>query len=499
VTPLPKPFYDIETGGREYRVWLTADTGYDTAIAASKPIGVNARTSLLWASGASLCDTTAYRGDCSGPRVAQTPSGPLTANPFGSLDTATGRADRTISVAGWAIDPDTSKPIVVHVYVDGAWGGAVTSNLSRPDVAAVVPGYGANHGYSTTLGNMAPGSHRVCTFAINVGPYGDTNPLLGCRDVVVPGDPFGNLDGLSAIAGGVRVTGWAADPDTAASIGVHLYVDGAFAAATTAGIARPDVAAVYGWAGAAHGYDVSLATRGGSHTVCAYGINVGPTGTANTELGCRTVTVDGSPLGTLDAVVAGVGRIDVSGWALDPDTSDATVTVQIDSGAPISVLTDVARPDVAAVLPGRGVQHGFSRQIAAGAGTHEVCATIPNQGATGVARDLGCRSVTVPGGVPIGNLENVNRSGTSARATGWTIDPDVAGPIDVHVYVNGTFAAVGRADAPRPDVGAVFPAYGSDHGIDMTVALPAGPAEVCVFAINVGVGTANPLLGCRVV
>ena len=115
---------------------------------------------------------------------------------------------------------------------------------------------------------------------------------------------------------------------------MHVYVDGTWAGAVTASAPRGDIAAVYPWAGAAHGYDTVVPSAGGSHQVCAYGINVGPTGTQNVKLGCATVVVDGSPLGSLDAAVATAGGVSVRGWAFDPDTSAATVQVRIDGGAP---------------------------------------------------------------------------------------------------------------------------------------------------------------------
>ena len=43
---------------------------------------------------------------------------------------------------------------------------------------------GPAHGYSGSV-RLAPGTHQVCTYAINVG-QGTTNPSLGCRSVVVP-------------------------------------------------------------------------------------------------------------------------------------------------------------------------------------------------------------------------------------------------------------------------------------------------------------------------
>jgi hypothetical protein len=86
----------------------------------------------------------------------------------------------------------------------------------------------------------------------------------------------------------VTVSGWTLDPDTTASIPVHIYVDAA-GTAFTANRDRPDVGAVYPALGAAHGFSETVAATPGSHQVCAYGINTGPGGPA--LLGCRTVTV----------------------------------------------------------------------------------------------------------------------------------------------------------------------------------------------------------------
>ncbi len=215
-----------------------------------------------------------------GCRSVTVPSG----DPFGSLDGASGTLGG-VSVAGWAIDPDTTGPIAVHVYVDGA-GTALTANRSRPDVAAAVPGYGANHGFSATVA-AAPGRHTVCAYGINTG--GGGNSVLGCRAVTVPsGDPFGSLDVASGGAGRVSVAGWAIDPDTTGPIAVHVYVDAA-GVALTASTARPDVGAAYPRYGANHGFSASVAAAPGRHTVCAYAINAGPGG--NSLLRCQAVTV----------------------------------------------------------------------------------------------------------------------------------------------------------------------------------------------------------------
>lgn len=66
-TPITAPFYSWMAGGREYRTWLSSDTGYGVTITASKPITANARTSLTWTtSGPELCDTNTGLGACGG-------------------------------------------------------------------------------------------------------------------------------------------------------------------------------------------------------------------------------------------------------------------------------------------------------------------------------------------------------------------------------------------------------------------------------------------------
>jgi hypothetical protein len=195
--------------------------------------------------------------------------------------------------------------------------------------------------------------------------------------------------------------------------------------------------------------------------------------------------------------VATAGGVAVGGWAFDPDTGAASVQVRVDGGAPVTLATTASRPDVAAAYPGRGDAHGFTALVPAGAGAHQLCITALNEGATGTSRSFGCRTVTVLAGAPLGNVDSVTRGAGTARITGWAIDPDVTGPVQVHVYVNGGWAGATTADALRSDVGAVYPGYGDRHGIDVTVGVPAGPADVCVYAIDVVSGRPNPLISCR--
>ncbi len=103
---------------------------------------------------------------------------------------------------------------------------------------------------------------------------------------------------------------------------------------------------------------------------------------------------------------------------------------------------------------------------------------------------------------PIGSLDEVTWD-PYARALlirGWTIDPNTAASIDVHVYANGVFQTAVTASGYRPDVASAFPSYGPDHGYYL-FARPEveNDIQVCVYGINVGSGTVNTQLGCRTV
>jgi len=151
------------------------------------------------------------------------------------------------------------------------------------------------------------------------------------------------------------------------------------------------------------------------------------------------------------------------------------------------------RPDVGAAYPGYGDRHGFSFTApASGSGT--VCVYAINV-ATGVNTVLGCRSVSIPTN-PVGNLDGLSFGAGVATVGGWAFDPQSSGPIEVHVLVDGRFAGWGYASHRRPDVGAAYPGYGDGHGFDITFPLDGGRHEVCVYAINVGIGV-NTRMPCR--
>jgi hypothetical protein len=88
----------------------------------------------------------------------------------------------TLSLTGWVFDPDQpAVPSVLHVYVDGR-GASVIAGRSRVDVARVFPVAGAAHGFEHSV-TVAPGTHQVCVYAIDLDQPQRNNPF-GCRTII---------------------------------------------------------------------------------------------------------------------------------------------------------------------------------------------------------------------------------------------------------------------------------------------------------------------------
>jgi hypothetical protein len=220
-------------------------------------------------------------------------------------------------------------------------------------------------------------------------------------------------------------------------------------------------------------------------------------------IGCRSVSAGRSdratPIGSVDVATAQRGGVFVAGWAGDGDTTDPILVHAYVDGVMVAQLTaDGDRPDVARTFPTLGARHGFAAVLPTTAGTHDVCLYGINDNLVGPHNLLGCRRVDVGSGPPTGFLDAVTTTGTGIVAAGWAADADSAGPIPVHVYVDGQLTT-GWADGARPDVAAALPALGPNRGFRMAVAAAAGPHQVCVYAINDNLVGPHNLLGCRTV
>jgi GH25 family lysozyme M1 (1,4-beta-N-acetylmuramidase) len=415
--------------------------------------------------------------------------------PFGTLEAGT-RLPSGAAVSGWVIDPDTTGAVDVHFYADGRYAGQLKADRTRTDVGAAYPGFTSNHGFSGTV-PVPSGARQICGYAINVGA-GAYNPSIGCARL--DGNPIGNFESASGAEGGVvTASGWALDPDTTGPIDVHVYVSGRWGQSVVTTQVREDVRAAYPGAGPTQGWTATFTgLPAGTHSVCAHAINVAA-GDRNPLLGCRTVSVPVvDPIGGVDGASTGLGTARLRGWALDFGTSGPIDVHIYANGAFLRAVTsDRQRSDIGAFF-GVDPRKGFDETFDLPSGRHQLCAYGINVGAGSTNPLLGCRTVDI-GANPVGNLEAVTRSGNQVTVSGWVIDPDSTGPVDIHVYVDGGWGGLVQAAAPRPDVGAAFPSYGPDHGFALTIPVSAAPRQVCAYAINVGPGTTNPLLGCRVV
>jgi hypothetical protein len=329
-----------------------------------------------------------------------------------------------------------------------------------------------------------------------------TNPSLG----EAGHNPFGNLDSADIEGAGIRVSGWALDPDAInGTTLVHFYdqaPSGTVAYVTgLANQSRPDVNQALNVFGR-FGYSSLLPWNGpGLHTICAYAINVGR-GTDNPRLSCRFVVVPG-PIGNLDGAAQGVGQtIDVSGWAADPAAPGRREEVHIYVTGPNGTFgtpgtfTGDARPDVSAAISWAGGSAGYHANVpSAGIGDNRVCVYAININPPYSNPLLACRIVSVRQRAPIGNYESLAVSGSTATITGWAIDPNQPGTsLQMHVYVNGAGAII-DANQARPDVNTVLGVPGR-HGFSASVGIPSGTSSVCVYAIGVTTYN-NTLLGCR--
>ncbi len=257
-------------------------------------------------------------GGGTNPEIGQG-SATIVANktPVGCLDSVTS-SNGTLTVTGWAYDPDaSSSSISVHVYVGGPAGsgtclGAITANKTRSDVNSAY-GISGSHGFSYTFDltdTGISGTKTVYVYAIDTG--GGTNPEIGNKSVTIVGNssPVGYLDSATGYAGSLTVIGWAYDPDSpSTSISIHVYVggpagSGTFVGSTTANVARSDVNAAYGISGN-HGYSYTIDLRGynltGSQKVYVYAIDLSGRKNPSLTNAPKTVTISSAYTITYDA------------------------------------------------------------------------------------------------------------------------------------------------------------------------------------------------------
>lgn len=212
-------------------------------------------------------------------------------DPVGAVESAF-PAPGSFVVSGYALDPNTTGPVLVRTYVDGKYAAGGYANQPRPDLSTRYPASGVNHGFA--LKTPVPvGSHVVCSYALNLG-VGTVNTKFSCVRVNRATAPVGSTAAIARVGAtnAVAVSGWALDPDSGAAIRVHVTSDGKDKANLAANLATPVTSS--GWAqyGPKHGYSANVGLDGNEHVVCAVAYNVGAG--VNSSRGCTRVQTSGT-------------------------------------------------------------------------------------------------------------------------------------------------------------------------------------------------------------
>ena len=289
---------------------------------------------------------------------------------------------RRLFIRGWAVDPNSGRPLQVEVAANGVVVASGLADLKRGDVQSAIAGAGPKQGYQFWIDDLATGEYDIEVFA-----YDSNGARVFVNRVTVlmeytNAEPFGYLDRVALGGGQLSVVGWVIDPDIGENTKVHVYVGGSFFASTTANRVRSDVAAAFPGYGDNVGFGVTGSVGGsGPYDVCVYAINE-PPGT-NPLIGCREVSQTVDPFGNVDRVTDVGGAARVQGWAIDPDASGA-VNIQTwlnDADYVGGSIADRNRPDVGNAFPQYGPDHGFTVDLPLPPGSHELYVYAINRGA----------------------------------------------------------------------------------------------------------------------
>lgn len=299
-------------------------------------------------------------------------------------------------------DPAAKGATTVKFH-DGAWVPGTTATVSvgtsapgtaYSPIATNVPVTQGTNSVPFALGSRPAGAYHV-EVTLHHPDGGNAlafSPAVVNMSVDTSRNPSGSLDVVSRAPGGATVTGWAIDPDTQSPLTVRFYEksNAAYLGSTTTDLPRPDVQRGHPAAPLDSGYSTTLALAAGAHTVCAYGINVGSG--SNSLLGCKSITVDGHPVGRLDSATRAGGKVTVGGWALDPDTT-AAISVRVYANGTYvgSSLASGARSDIARAYPEYGSAHGYSTAVTAPTGANVCVYAIDSAG--GANTTLGCKKL----------------------------------------------------------------------------------------------------------
>ena len=397
-----------------------------------------------------------------------------------------------ISFWGWVYDDDAAKvSIPVHVKIGDAWY-VVPSNASNGTANILYPGAGDLHGFGASI-PVAPGLQTICIYGVNQGR--GSNLLMNCSQIDVPSaSPQGEVKEVWGGVNSISMWGWAVDPDlVSSSTDIHVSIDSSWAV-LTANQPYPGLESKFPESPSNHGFGGAVQAPPGDHEVCIFAVNKGLG--ANTVLKCSTVTVfDGSPVGQIKELYPVVGGVSLWGWAADTDALGvaADINVRIDGSAWYVYKADQNYAPPSSVR-GAKPNLGFGATIPLSVGSHEVCVIGANIGG-GSNVLLGCRTIYVAGGSPVGAVNGVFTEAGRIGYWGWGLDPDTKDPLAIHALLDGAMWSTTEASAANSIAQAAYPAFGPNRGFGAFIPTATGAHNLCLFGVNKGAGV-NLSLGC---
>ncbi|MFN2560178.1 MAG: C40 family peptidase [Jatrophihabitans sp.] len=254
-----------------------------------------------------------------------------------------------------------------------------------------------------------------------------------------PHDPFGSASAGTVVAGGVRFTGWAVDPDARTSdVRISIIQDGRYrTASAVTSVANAAVTTTYS-AGPTPGFVIVAPLPTGSHTLCVVAETIGaglqtllrcvptPLGTVLTP----AQVAAHNPTGAVAGAAANATMFEIHGWATDPDyvARRVLVVLYIDGNPAATVATQTY---VAPRPTGAGPYSAFDISVPVAPGMHLGCLWAVNVG-IGTNRYLGCRARDTRG-----------PAGTATPVTVPTLNTNVMAEAKTHIGQAYVWGAAG--------------------------------------------------------
>ena len=206
----------------------------------------------------------------------------------------------------------------------------------------------------------------------------------------------------------------------------------------------------------------------------------------------------GRPVGVVEQITSTGNTVHISGWAYDPDSPGSSISVAIyqDGHGLMGIHASLPRPDVNAARHISG-NHGFSVNFQASSGRHTYTVFAVNIGNGSGNPQIGGRTIMVNAGVaPVGHMDHCSPYGDGMMSiTGWAFDRDSPSTsIAVNIYQDNKPLLGAHANLSRNDVNSAYGITGN-HGFSVHFRTTPGTHNYKVYAMNIGGGTTNTLIG----